>query len=177
MTDQVSHTTIKTIQLPNEVFDWFTDIHITEQQDVIASAMKEYFAKTTQNQQLMVWLVDMDYKIVFDDYDVEMVCLHPASILLTDDPDKLPLHIIKLLDKQVSYTNFDIFVDDNAKFWTAPKQSVNLESWPNSTGRTYITGAELESYTIGDCLKMGRIEMTDMSRWFAVPKHFFPCLC
>ncbi len=170
-------STNQTVELPSDVLDWFSKIPVVEKPDIIASAMRDYFTKTTENQQLLDWLCDMDYKIAFDDYGVEMVCIHPASIILTDDPDKLPHHIISLLDKQVSYTNFDICVDDNEQFWSCPKPNVSLENGLDTTNRTYITGAEIESYTIGDCLKMGRYEMTDMSLWFAVPKHFFPCLC
>jgi hypothetical protein len=167
---------VETITLPDGVMSWFASIPDHLKSDIIAKAMCEHYENRATRDELLQWLVDMDHKTAYDDYGVEMVVLHPASIMLTDDPDKLPPQILSLLDNEVSYTNFDICVDDNEQFWSDPKSHVHLETGLDATGRTYITGADLESYTIGDCLKMGRYEMTDMSLWFAVPKHLFPCL-
>jgi hypothetical protein len=166
------------ITIPSDVLAWFASIPNEEKSAVIAKAMCEFHGSHIGRSEFLQWLVDMDYKFALDEYGVEMVLLHPASILLTEDPDKLPHQIVKLLDTPVSYTNFDICVDENEQYWTCPNPNVKLETGLDATGhqQMFITGADLETYNIGDCLRMGRYEMTDMSLWFAVPKHLFQFL-
>ena len=175
-TSTTHNSSIETITLPDGVMSWFDGIPDDQKTGIIAKAMCEHYENRATRNELLQWLVDMDHKTAFDDYGVEMVVLHPASILLAEDPDKLPPQILRLLETEVSYTNFDICVDDNEQFWADTKPHVHLETGLDATGRTYITGTDIESYTIGDCLKMGRYEMTDLSLWFAVPKHLFPSL-